>query len=187
MGVCEYYIHNRKNESMKTIEKENAKWLLCETASDLNIVRYAELKNCIIEHSSLTAAIPDPDAWLKERHKMYNSPGGCDFAGLVTADLNFAREINTCKIGYDAYQHAYAIITLEENEQPHIYDKTLAGEKLKRMAAAGLTQGEVQEAITDFILASPELSGHSFLMILVEASKTIQGRLYGSTAMQPQE
>lgn len=168
---------------MKTIEKPNAKWLLCESASDLNIVRYVELKNCIIEQSSLTSAIPDPDTWLKERHKMYNSPGGCDFAGLVAADLNFAREINSCKIGYEAYQQAYAIITLEVNERPDIYDRTLAREKLLRFAEAGLTQGDVQEAVTDFILASPELSGHSFLMILVEASKNIQGRLTGSTVM----
>lgn len=156
---------------MKTyyIKEGGTKYQLAENAGDLNIVRLTELKNMIAENSS-GMDFPDLIQWFSDRRPFYNTS---DIYSLMTGEINMVQKIETMSdsIFHDSAQIIFSIMTLEEGELAHEWDKTKAKEKLSRMAEEGLTQGEVWKYTENFIIASPQLCNSFFLMSLVAHKK----------------
>jgi hypothetical protein len=82
-------------------------------------------------------------------------------------------EENSKSIFNEASHRIFSLMVLEEDEKPGEVDTTKLDEKLSRMSAEGLTQGEVWNVVEGFINASPRLSASFFLMSLVALSKQL--------------
>ena len=147
---------------MKSYKIGDADYKLCETAEDLSIVRYNELKVFMIQKDA-GIDLPSLMENYKQRMQAYNTQSIPD---LVIADYNFINGLQTVMDRTDSEQMIFALIVLEDGEEQTKFDRTQAREKLKRMNEQGLTQGEVSKVVKDFILGSPILSEYSFLMSL---------------------
>lgn len=157
---------------MKKITIGEAEYSIAENASDLNIVRYSALKNIISEGSS-GMEYADLNQWFANRRQYYNQS---DLYSLMQSEINMQKAVsdNFNSAFSDVSHRIFAIMTLEEGELPHEYDTTLQNDKLKRMAAQGLTQKEVSNETENFIEQSPELCSCFFLMSLVALSKQLK-------------
>lgn len=168
---------------MKTyyIKEGGTKYLQCENAEDLNISRYSALKNIITEESS-GMKLPDIIEWFASRRQYYNQ---ADIHSLLTSEINLAKQVeeNSRNIFNDASHRIFALMTMEENELPEVFDTTQQDEKLKRMASEGLTQGEVFGVTANFIEASPQLSNSFFLMSLAAMQKHLKSLEPSQTLM----
>ena len=117
--------------------------------------------------------LPDIIEWFASRRQFYNQS---DIHSLLTSEINLAKQVeeNSKNIFNDASHRIFALIVTEENEQFETVDSTKQDEKLLRMNAEGLTQGEVFSVTENFIAMSPQLSDSFFLMSLVALSKQLR-------------
>lgn len=154
------------------IKPDGKVYQVCESAEDLGIKRYTQLKLVIIEQSA-GMKIPDLLTWFANRRKYYNTN---DIYSLLTEEINLATAIqnNSTKIFSEASHLIFGLIVNEEGEDRFEYDATKITEKLYRMAQEGLTQGEVLEVTENFITASPILCESFFLMSLLAMQKTLK-------------
>lgn len=154
------------------IKPDGAVYQLMENADDLGIVRYSVLRNILIEESS-GMKFPDLMEWFKSRQVFYSQ---ADLYALMNSEINMAKQVdfNLDNNFNDTSHRIFALMVLEPGEDATAFDATKADEKLNRMAAEGLTQGEVFSVTENFILASPKLCNSFFLMSLTAMQKTLK-------------
>lgn len=154
------------------IKEGGTKYQLAENAEDLNIVRYSALKNIITSESS-GKPIPELIEWFESRRPFYNS---ADLYSLVTSEINLVKQIqeNYVSVFNDASHKIFALMVTEDGENLDVVDSTKLDEKLHRMSAEGLTQGEVSSVTANFISASPQLCNSFFLMSLVAMANQLK-------------
>ena len=85
---------------------------------------------------------------------------------------NYFAAIKLPQVNLTGVSMCFAIICLEKGEDQTIVDEAKLEEKLERMRKNGLTRGIVEDAVTNFIIASPTSFGE--LARLMELTKEMK-------------
>lgn len=152
---------------MKKIKIGEKEYNLIETAEELSVRRYAQLKEFLIQKET-GASITSLTETFQRFVKNYDNESK---AGMLLTLANYISGLKQVEIGEDADQLIFTLIVLEEGEDATKYDKTLAKEKLSRFNADGLKQGFVDKIVLDFIRASQLLLNYYLTMGLMGLEK----------------
>ena len=141
---------------MKTwkIKEGGKEYKLAENADDLSTWRFIHLKEFLVQKET-GVAIPSLIKAIQGFVKGFNANNSAEM--LLTL-YNYLGGLQKVEDQEDATQMIFTVICLEEGEDETKYDKGLAKEKLKRMSAEGLKQGQVATEVESFIKGSPILS-----------------------------
>lgn len=120
---------------------------MCESIEDINIKRWTAIKAISLLQESGMGIPSLRDTFLKIRAEFdKQSP-----SGMLLELHDFLLRIEKIEHEEDPDQMMFALITLEEGEDPTSTDSTLLKEKLERYAQAGLTQEAVVKEVANFI------------------------------------
>lgn len=134
---------------MKTIELGEYKYRICETADDLPIKRYVQLK----EYLSYKDTGVDRASLIEMVQKFVISFDTESKSGMLIALKDYLTGLNLIRDKKDPDQLIFSVITFEEGE-PNEFNEGFAMEKLNRMNEYGVTQGFIEDQIVNFIVAS---------------------------------
>ena len=145
---------------MKTYKIGGTEFDLIENADDMGTRRFTQLREFIIYKETGTEITS-----LVQAMRGFIQGFDNDSKSQMLLSLhNYFTGINQVKEGEDPDRLIFSLIVLEKGEDPKVYDKSKAKEKLQRMADLGLAQGEVTRVVENFICVSPQLSGYYSLM-----------------------
>lgn len=145
---------------MKKIDIGDKTYSQCESPEDLNIGRYPALKEYILYKQT---GVDNADL-VSTLGKFCRDFDNNSKSQMLITLYDYMTGLNMAKNKKDPDQFIYALMTLEDDEDPSKFDETHAKEKLSRMSEAGLTQGQIVEAVTAFMEASKLHFVTSFLM-----------------------
>lgn len=129
------------------IAKKKMTFQCCEGVEDINAKRWNEVKKQL---ARIESGLDIPT--LKEMFKKYTlafDKGNHGASYRVIADFLFSLE--QVEKNNDPDQMIFALMTLEDGEDPATVDATKLKDKIERMCAAGLTQGCIREEVENFI------------------------------------
>lgn len=132
---------------MKSLEIGKIKVKLAETLEDLNINRWTAIQIYAQEVESGIDLPSLQDMFFNRFTPEFNRVNA---GGMYIALFDFLKSYENLTTE-NADQMVFALITLEEGEEPSSTDNTMLQEKLARYAKEGLNQGLVKRTITDFI------------------------------------
>ncbi len=135
---------------MKKIKIGNTEYQQAETAEDLSIKRFTNLKEYLIYKETGVAA---PSLIETIRGFIQGFDNESKSQMLITLH-NYFTGLQQQLGNKDADQMIFAIMTFDSDEDKINFDETLAKEKLERWNNDGLTQKIVEESVTNFIKAS---------------------------------
>lgn len=135
---------------MKKIKIGNTEYQQAETAEDLSIKRFTNLKEYLIYKETGVAA---PSLIETIRGFIQGFDNESKSQMLITLH-NYFTGLQQLTDSKDADQMIFAIMTFDKDEDKINFDETLAKEKLERWNNDGLTQKIVEESVTNFIKAS---------------------------------
>ena len=135
---------------MKKIKIGNTEYQQAETAEDLSIKRFTNLKEYLIYKETGVAA---PSFIETIRGFIQGFDNESKSQMLITLH-NYFTGLQQLTDSKDADQMIFAIMTFDKDEDKINFDETLAKEKLERWNNDGLTQKIVEESVTNFIKAS---------------------------------
>jgi hypothetical protein len=135
---------------MKKIKIGETEYEQAETAEDLSIKRFTDLKHYIIYKETGVAA-PNLIETIRGFIQGFDNESKSEM--LITLH-NYFTGLQQINDGGDPDQMMFALITFEKDEDRTKFDETLAKDKLKRWNEQGLTQKTVEESVTNFIQAS---------------------------------
>jgi len=135
---------------MKKIKIGEIQYEQAETAEDLSIKRFTDLKHYIIYKETGVAA-PNLIETIRGFIQGFDNESKSEM--LITLH-NYFTGLQQINDGGDPDQMMFALITFEKDEDRTKFDETLAKDKLKRWNEQGLTQKTVEESVTNFIQAS---------------------------------
>jgi len=135
---------------MKKIKIGNTEYQQAETAEDLSIKRFTNLKEYLIYKETGVAA---PSLIETIRGFIQGFDNESKSQMLITLH-NYFTGLQQLTDSKDADQMIFAIMTFDIDEDKINFDETLAKEKLERWNNDGLTQKIVEESVTNFIKAS---------------------------------
>jgi len=135
---------------MKKIKIGNTEYQQAETAEDLSIKRFTNLKEYLIYKETGVAA---PSLIETIRGFIQGFDNESKSQMLITLH-NYFTGLQKLTDNNDADQMIFSIMTFDSDEDKINFDETLAKEKLERWNNDGLTQKIVEESVTNFIKAS---------------------------------
>ena len=140
---------------MKTIKIGKSEYRLAESAEDISIRRFVELKSCLIQKET-GVAVPSLIKAIQGFIKGFDTQSKSE---MLISLYNYVGGLQKVESMEDAEQMIFSLICYEKDEDETKYDKTQAKEKLERMNKEGLKQGIVIKEVESFIKGSPILSG----------------------------
>jgi hypothetical protein len=121
---------------------------ICEGIEDINITRWNQIKKWIIQVESGTSIPNLRDMFTKFTAQFDKaSPGG-----MYRVVHDYLHSLSSVTNAEDGDQMVFALMTLEDGEDPINIDESKLKDKLSRMADHGLTQGFVKQEVENFIL-----------------------------------
>ena len=132
---------------MKKVKIGNKEYEQAETAEDLSIKRFTNLKEYLI-YKETGIAYPSLIKTIMGFIQGFDNESKSQM--LITLS-DFHKGLQQTN---DADQMVFAIMTFDKDEDKNNFDETKAREKLERWNEAGLTQKTVEESVTNFIQAS---------------------------------
>lgn len=141
-------------------DHSEVKLTMIETAEELPTRRFLELKALLVQKET-GCNLPSLHESMAQYVKEFDNRSQ---AGMLITLYNYLTGLDSVVEGNDADQLLFSLMVLEEGENPKIWDKNLAKEKMSRLADLGLTQGEVNREVEAFLKGSKILSGFYSLM-----------------------
>lgn len=135
---------------MKSYVIGKTKTRICESIEDLNIKRYVAVKQFMITQES-GYDLPSLRKIFTDLKDNFDEKKA---SKMLLTIYEYIISIKHVQEMDDADQMIFALITLDEGEQPDYVDKTHLKEKLNKYAAEGLTQGEIKREVANFIHGS---------------------------------
>ena len=135
---------------MKKIKIGDTEYNQAETAEDLSIKRFTNLKEYLVYKETGVAA---PNLIETIRGFVQGFDNESKSQMLITLH-NYFTGLQQLSENKDADQMIFSIITFDAEEDKTNFDETLAKEKLERWNKDGLTQKIVEESVENFIKAS---------------------------------
>lgn len=142
---------------------------LIETAEELPVRRYLELKAYLIQKETGTN-LPSLHESMAQFVKEFDNRSQ---AGMLITIYNYLTGLTAVVEGEDADQMLFSLIVVEEKEDVKNYSKTAAKEKMARFAELGLAQKEVIEVVENFLKGSQILSAFYSLMSSVSLKQPV--------------
>jgi hypothetical protein len=135
---------------MKKIKIGETEYEQAETAEDLSIKRYADLKQYLI-YKETGVAVPKLIDTIKGFIQGFDNESKSEM--LITLH-NYFTGLKQAEDKNDADQMMFALITFEKDEDTTKFDETLAKSKLEKWNKEGLTQRVVEDSVVNFLKAS---------------------------------
>lgn len=132
-----------KNLKVGTIELK-----VVESIADINIARMPFFRAYLLSQQNQEEVAKSTDFFGGFVASFNNNDPG----GMLIKAYDHYNALKNVKDLIDFDQILFSIITLEEGEVPNTWDETPAKEKMKRLAAQGLSQGIVKEEVANFIM-----------------------------------
>jgi|SRR3990172_3103806 len=120
---------------------------MCENLEDMHMNRWVAFK-AQMNQSETGREIPSSIALYQDMMNTFNKE---DQAGLIVRLYKEIIELKHVQEMDDADQLMFALMTLEEGENPSKTDKNLLKEKLQRFGEHNLSQGTIQKEVSNFI------------------------------------
>lgn len=146
---------------MKKIKIGKKEYSLCENIFDINDERFNMFKQYflqVIEKLDKPLFIETFAKYVKYHDAGQHSDGLIEW-------YNFKKAIDLKQLDYDAYSFCFCLICLNQNEDQRNLSEDYQLEKLKELRENGLSRGLVEEAVENFMKASPKTFG-AYLQVL---------------------
>lgn len=153
---------------MKTITHGKVQYKRCENVFDINDYRFNDFKSYILqvfEKMDKPVFETQFNKYLAQFNKGQHAEALIDWNNYKKA-----RELK--ELNYDAYSFCYALMHLAEGEDALDCSKDTQLKKLTQMREAGLSRGEVEEVVTNFMRASPASFG-VYLEMLEQTTESL--------------
>lgn len=135
---------------MKKIKIGETEYEQAETAEDLTIKRYADLKQYLI-YKETGVAVPKLIDTIRGFIQGFDNESKSEM--LITLH-NYFTGLKQAEDKSDADQMMFALITFEKDEDRTKFDETIAKSKLEKWNKDGLTQRVVEDSVVNFLKAS---------------------------------
>lgn len=154
---------------MKKVKIGEKEYNRLENLFDINDERFLIFKQYMLQ---VFENIDKPN-FLVMHNKVIKHFNANDNYKIIIELENFKKALEMRDLDYDAYSVCFALIHLdiEEKEDLNDYDTDKQLLKLAEMRKSGLSRGDMEEAVENFMIASPKHFAHYLGML--EVMKTI--------------
>lgn len=139
----------KKTTIKNTVTGKEMTFEISEGLEDMNAKRFNELKKYIIQVETGTDIPSLKNAFVKISNQFDKGSA----SGMYRELYNFIFSLQQLEAKEDPDQMCFALMTLEDGENPAIVDDTKLKDKINRMVECGLTQGMVREEVANFLSA----------------------------------
>lgn len=140
---------------MKPFKLGKKEYTQIETMFDINDYRFMIFKQYILQ----TIENIDKPVFLQTYSKYMAYLNAGEHAQGFLEWNNFKKSIELKELNHDAMGICFALLCLEKDEDQQECSKEIQIKKLDEMRANGLSRGQVEETVVNFMKASPKTFG----------------------------
>lgn len=148
---------------MKKIQIGDRELSVCRQKSDINIMRWTAFK----QYAPMMWEKMDSPTFFATMEKVRDKFNENDYWGAMIELQNYQTSIKNIEGGHDAWEMCFALITLEEGEDPTDISEESLMRKIQRLSSEGLTAEVVYREVENFMKASPETFSAQLVMLEV--------------------
>jgi hypothetical protein len=152
---------------MKKIQLGDEEFDLCENVNDIFDIRFPKF----LQYFRMAYENVDKPLFEATRQKALGFYNKQMPMNAFMEYENYWAAVKLPQVNLTGMSMCFAIICLENGEDQAVIDEAKLENKLERMRKAGLTRGMVEDAVTNFIVASPNSFGE--LAKLMELMKVM--------------
>jgi hypothetical protein len=140
---------------MRTVKIGSKEYRQCQTPFDIGDERFLIFKQMFLQVFENLDKASFAQAFARYA-SYFNSGNHAD--GLIEWH-NFKKSVELRDLNYDAYSFCFALITMTADESQSDFASDIQLKKLAEMRENGLSRGQVEDDVRNFIKAFPETFG----------------------------
>ncbi len=137
---------------MKDVKIGKVIYQKIETLFDINDERFNVFKQYLLQ----TFERMDKPIFMEAYSRIISYFDKGQHADAIIELHNFKKAVELDEFNYDAYGYCFALLHLEKDEEQHETGTDKQIKKLHNMRRAGLTRGQVEADVINFIKQHPE-------------------------------
>ena len=153
---------------MKQVKIGNKEYNQIENIFDIGDERFVVFKQHLLQvFESVNSA-----SFLQMHNRVTKYFNANDSYQIIVELENFKKSLELRELNYDAFSFCFALLHMDKEEKQEDFGKDYQLRKLEIMRAEGITRGQVEEVVENFMKASPKHFAHYLEVLQIVNSFT---------------